>query len=373
SIPAGDRHSTPRYRAIVDGEVIRRFLRSTSATQLNMRGASFDGDREADAVERFSLKKRLKQHLLETLSDPLDKEYEMLKKTRHVCQITLSRFLRQGTLLQTGVEAFFEVELISPSFDERFKLSFLKAEFRGGNFTARNSTPIFVIIFLLHCLLFYKGYAAVGSSNEDESLVRGWITDMVNSPGSSGGIRIPQEARTRHQLKNIYVPGVQYQLGEDIVTIEDNGQLKDIAILTDFAWIESTYGSDGSESLRYTAALDEEVMRRFSANRVTNDFFLKATSDPDRKGGASKPPRLRKSLKEHLTERIFEQIKRDYESLKNSRRVCRVTSTREPYLPLTAYGTPQIEVESELTLTMRSFEEGFRLSSLKAELRSGSI
>ncbi|KAF4656112.1 hypothetical protein FOZ61_007173 [Perkinsus olseni] len=116
SIPAGDGHSTPRYRAIVDGEVIHQFLRSTSTTQLNMRGASFDGDREADAVERFSLKKRLKQHLLETLSDQLDKEYEMLKKTRHV-------------------EAFFEVELTSPSFDERFKLSFLKAEFRGGNFT----------------------------------------------------------------------------------------------------------------------------------------------------------------------------------------------------------------------------------------------
>ncbi|KAF4737501.1 hypothetical protein FOZ63_030671 [Perkinsus olseni] len=230
-----------------------------------------------------------------------------------------------------------------------------------------------VIIFLLHCLLFYKGYATVGSSNEDESLVRRWLTDLVNSPGSSGGIRIPQGTQTRHQLNNIYLPGVQYQLGEDKVTVEDNGQLKNISILTDFAWIESVYGSDGSESLRYTAISDEEVMRRFSANRVTNDFFLKATSDPDRKGDASKPPRLRKSLKEHLTEGIHEQIKRDYESLKNSRRVCRVTSTREPYLPLTAYGTPQIEVESELTLTMRSLEEGFRLSSLKAELRSGNI
>ncbi|KAF4751380.1 hypothetical protein FOZ63_016149 [Perkinsus olseni] len=107
SIPEGDGHSTPRYRAIVDGEVIHQLLRSTSTTQLNMRGASFDGDREADVVERLSLKKRLKQDLLETLSDQLDKEYEMLKKSWHVCLITSSRFLRQGTLL---LKKFFKPE-----------------------------------------------------------------------------------------------------------------------------------------------------------------------------------------------------------------------------------------------------------------------
>ncbi|KAF4751379.1 hypothetical protein FOZ63_016148 [Perkinsus olseni] len=126
--------------------------------------------------------------------------------------------------------------------------------------------------------------------------------------------------------------------------------------------------------LRYTATIVEKAMHRFSTGRTATGYFnTRATTNATAQDNSVRLPDLKISLKDHLLERVFSQIDEEDESLKKSRDVCRVISRRVPYLSLKAWATPQLEIRSELTLTMKNLSEGFRVGSVKAELTAGNI
>ncbi|KAF4656114.1 hypothetical protein FOZ61_007175 [Perkinsus olseni] len=187
-----------------------------------------------------------------------------------------------------------------------------------------------VAIFLLHCLLFYKGYAAVGSSNEDESPVRIWLSKMIDGFRRFARTGKLEEKSRRHKIETFHQSGVKYQLGEDVITLVGKGNMI-YSTLTDFARLERVAETgSGQRVLHYTAIVDDGVMDPFMLDERTTRLLTEPrTSAKRQKGGRRRSTTGRK----HLLERISEQLDDDYEVLKKSRHVCKVTSARMPRTP----------------------------------------